>query len=213
MDQLMLVGRKGAVHEVLVALQGLGVVQVDPVDLAADTRADDAVDTASGAAIAGAVTGATIGEAGALAPGAAPVPAARGTAGLARYRPSADDTRARSTWDRIAQRTAALLETLEVSAEVPVANRGELPSDPEAVTERVDVVATQVEALVAERAQVADELDSVATYLPTFRDLAPTLAQLEASRYLHGAATIVAASALADVRSGLVEALEGRIAF
>jgi V/A-type H+/Na+-transporting ATPase subunit I len=213
MDQLLIVGRRGAAHEVLVALQGLGVVQVDPVDLAEDTRADDNVDTASGAAIAGAVTGATIGEAGALVPDPARCPAARGTPGLARFRPSPEDVRGRATWDRIAHRTAALLETLEVRDDVPVANRGELPSDPEAVSERVDVVATQVEGLVAERAQVADELAGVATYLPTFRDLAPTLAQLEASQYLHGAATLVAESALHDVRAALAEALEGRIAF
>jgi vacuolar-type H+-ATPase subunit I/STV1 len=217
MDQLMLVGRRGAAHEVLVALQGLGVVQVDPVDLAVDTRADETVDTAPGAAISGIAAGAVAAAVAGTAQGAGhhrpQDPAARGSHGLARFQPSAEDARARATWDRIASRCAALLDTLEVSGDVPVANKGELPADPEAVAERVDVVASQVDQLVAERAQIAEELEGVAAYLPTFRDLAPTLAQLEASRYLHGAATIVASSAVATVKAGLREALEDRIAF
>jgi V/A-type H+/Na+-transporting ATPase subunit I len=223
MDQLMLVGRRGAAHEVLVALQGLGVVQVDPVDLGVATRADEAVDAAPGTTISGIAAGAVAAAAAASGDAAAgadglgqrrpPNPAALGTHGLARFQPSAEDTRARTTWDRIATRCAALLETLEVSDEVPVANKGELPADPGAVAERVDVVASQVDQLVAERAQVGEELEGVAAYLPTFRDLAPTLAQLEASRYLHGAATIVASTAVATVKAGLREALEGRVAF
>ena len=32
MDQLLVVGRKGAVHDVLVSLQSLGVVQVDRLE-------------------------------------------------------------------------------------------------------------------------------------------------------------------------------------
>jgi V/A-type H+/Na+-transporting ATPase subunit I len=81
------------------------------------------------------------------------------------------------------------------------------------VAERVDVVATQVDALVAERAQVADELDGVATYLPTFRDLAPTW------RSSRRAATCTARPRSSPPRPRRrprrpdVEALEGRIAF
>jgi V/A-type H+/Na+-transporting ATPase subunit I len=190
MDQLLLVGRKGAAHDVLVALQGLGVVQVDPVDLG---------DVAHGAD----------GSHGATSAAAGAPPAD----GLTRFKPHERDLRARATWDRIAQRCAALLETLAVGAEVPVAGKGELPSDADAVAERVEVVAAQVDQLVAERAQVADELEGVAAYLPTFRDLAPTLAQLEASRYLHGVATLVATAALPTVRAGLAAALDGRVAF
>lgn len=183
MDQLLLVGRKGAAHDVLVALQGLGVVQVDPVD---------------------------VGEVGPAGEGGHAPAAADG---LTRFRPSAGDTRARATWDRIAGRCAGLLETLDVRDDVPVAGKGELPSDPDTVAERVEVVAAQVDQMVAERAQVADELEAVATYLPIFRDLAPTLAQLEASRYLHGAATLVSTTAMATVRADLSAALDGRVAF
>jgi V/A-type H+/Na+-transporting ATPase subunit I len=176
MDQLLLVGRKGAAHDVLVALQGLGVVQIDTVDV--DALADE-----------------------------------DGSGALERFRPAEEATRARVTWDRVAGRCSTLLETLAVGDEVPTAGKGELPSDPETVAERVEVVAGLVEQLVAERVEVAEELETVQAFLPTFRDLAPTLAQLEDGRYLHGAATLVAASAAAEVRSELEAALEGRIAF
>jgi len=176
MDQLLLVGRKGAAHDVLVALQGLGVVHVDRVE-------PDAAE------------------------------ADGGRAGLEAFRLDAADVRARATWDRIAARCATLLETLDVRPEVPVAARGELPSDPEAVAERVEVVAGQVDQLVGERAEVADELATVQAHLPVFRDLAPTLAQLEDSHHLRGAATLLADGAVPGVRADLTAALEGRIAF
>jgi V/A-type H+/Na+-transporting ATPase subunit I len=176
MDQLLLVGRKGAAHDVLVALQGLGVVQIDTVDV-------DALEDEGAAAT------------------------------LERFRPAEDAHRARLTWDRVAGRCSTLLETLSVGDEVPTAGKGELPGDPETVAERVEVVAGLVEQLVAERSAVADELETVQAFLPTFRDLAPTLAQLEDGRYLYGAATLVASNAAAAVRSELAEALEGRIAF
>ncbi|MBW6454759.1 MAG: hypothetical protein K0A98_02650 [Trueperaceae bacterium] len=176
MDQLLLVGRKGAAHDVLVALQGLGVVQIDAVD----------VDALEGEGAAGV---------------------------LERFRPPEDAARARATWDRVAGRCSTLLETLAVGDEVPTAGKGELPSDPETVAERVEVVAGLVDQLVAERAEVAEELETIQAFLPTFRDLAPTLAQLEDGRYLYGAATLVAANAAAEARAVLGEALEGRIAF
>ncbi|MFU8887556.1 MAG: V-type ATP synthase subunit I [Trueperaceae bacterium] len=176
MDQLLLVGRKGAAHDVLVALQGLGVVQIDTVDV-------DALEE-------------------------------EGAAGaLERFRPTEDVARARATWDRVAGRCSTLLETLAVGDDVPTAGKGELPGDPETVAERVEVVAGLVEQLVTERAEVAEELETVQTFLPTFRDLAPTLAQLEDGRYLYGAATLVATNAVAEARAVLGEALEGRIAF
>jgi hypothetical protein len=41
----------------------------------------------------------------------------------------------------VAGRCATLLETLGVGDDVPVAGKGELPTDPETVAERVEVVA------------------------------------------------------------------------
>ena len=176
MDQLLLVGRKGVAQDVLVALQGLGVVHIDAVEV-------DALE-------------------------------AEGAAGvLERFRPAERDARSRVTWDRVAGRSATLLETLGVGDDVPVAGKGELPTDPETVAERVEVVASLVEQLVAERAEVVEELETVQAFVPTFRDLVPTLAQLEDGRYLYGAATLVASSAAAGVRADLAASLEGRVAF
>jgi V/A-type H+/Na+-transporting ATPase subunit I len=169
MDQLLVIGRKGAVHDVLVSLQSLGVVQVDRLEA--------------------------------------------GDEGLERFRPSEADLGRKATWDRAAARSAALLDALGVDEDAPVSGKGDLPGDADGVAERIDVVGEQVDALVAERAAVADELATVDAYLPVFRDLAATLAQLESSRYLHGAATLVAAEAVEGVRAGIREALEGRVAF
>ena len=169
MDQLLVVGRKGAVHEVLVSLQSLGVVQVDRLE------ADEE--------------------------------------GLERFRPSAADAARKATWDRAAARSGALLEALGVGDDVPVSGKGDLPGDADGVAERIDAVGEQVDALLAERAAVSDELATVEAYLPVFRDLAATLAQLESSRYLHGAATLVAAEAVDKVRAEVAAALEDRVAF
>jgi V/A-type H+-transporting ATPase subunit I len=169
MDQLLVVGRKGAVHDVLVSLQSLGVVQVDRLEA--------------------------------------------GDEGLERFRPSDADAARKAAWDRAVARSAGLLEALGVGDDVPVSGKGDLPGDADGVAERVDAVGEQVDALLAERASVADELATVEAYLPVFRDLAATLAQLESSRYLHGAATLVAAEAVEKVRAEIDAALEGRAAF
>jgi V/A-type H+-transporting ATPase subunit I len=173
MDQLTLVGRKRMAQEVLVALQQLGAVQVDSLDL----------DQADGHALEG----------------------------LDRFRPSTDEAVARSAWDRVVVRSSSLLETLAVADDVTVSSKGDLPSDVATVAERLAVVADQVDSLVAERADIADELEVIRTYLPLLREVAPVLAQLEVSPYLHAAATLVASSALDEVRSKLVTALDGRV--
>jgi V/A-type H+/Na+-transporting ATPase subunit I len=173
MDQLLLVGRKRGAQDVLVALQHLGVVQVDPID-----------------------------------------PAHLGLGvGLDRFQTS-DALRAeRSSWDRIALRATALLAALDVRDEVPAAAKTDLPLTPEDVAERVELVGGLVDSLVGERESLGEEIALIKTTLPIFRDVAATLGQLEASRYLHGAATIVASSALPEVRAALREAVGGRIAF
>jgi V/A-type H+-transporting ATPase subunit I len=173
MDQLTLVGRKGLAHDVLVALQQLGVVQVDTLNL---EQAD----------------GKTL-------------------AGLERFRPSDAELAARNAWDRIAVRCSSLLETLSVADEVPVAAKGDLPSEAAVVAERVAMVGDQVDALVAERSELIEELEVIRTYLPLLREVAPVLAQLEGGRYLRALATVVASSAVDEVRAHLQAALEGRL--
>lgn len=169
MDQVLVVGRKRSVHDVLVSLQSLGVVQVDRLD------ADDE--------------------------------------GLRRFEPAPADVARKAAWDRAVARSAQLLGALGVGDDVPVSGKGDLPVDAEAVAERVDALGDQVDALLAERAGIADELATIGTFLPPFRDLAPTLAQLEDSRYLYGAATLVATEAVEKVQASLRDALEGRVAF
>jgi len=173
MDQLTLVGRKRMAQEVLVALQQLGVVQVDTLDL----------DQADGHALEG----------------------------LERFRPSAQESAARGAWDRVVVRCTSLLETLAVGDDVAVSSKGDLPSDAASVAERLAVVADQVDSLVAERADIVDELEAIRTYLPLLREVAPVLAQLDTSPYLHAAATLVATSALEEVRGQLASALGGRL--
>jgi V/A-type H+/Na+-transporting ATPase subunit I len=169
MDQVVVVGRKAIAHDVLVALQSLGVVQVD------EFQPDDG--------------------------------------GLARFALSDADRRRKATWDRIVARSASLLDLLSVSEYAPATGKGDLPADAGGIAERVDAIGESVDILLAERGQAREELDTVETYLPLFRDLAPTLAQLEASRYLHGSVALVASDAQARVETALREALEGRIAF
>lgn len=175
MDQLTLVGRKKMAQEVLVALQQLGVVQVDALNL--DQQEGEA------------------------------------HVGLERFRPSEPELAARTAWDRVVVRASSLLDTLSIGDDVPVAAKGDLPSEPATVSERVGLIGEQVDVLVAERTEISEELELIRTFLPVMREVAPGLAQLEGSRYLHAAATLVAMSALDDVRAKLTSALEGRLVF
>ncbi len=133
--------------------------------------------------------------------------------GLARFTLKEEDARRKATWDRIVARSGTLLHLLEVPEFTPGTGKGEGPADADGIAERVDAIGEQVDILLAERTRSTDELETVATYLPLFRDLAPTLAQLEASRYLHGAVTLVAPDAQARVEASLREALGGNVAF
>jgi V/A-type H+/Na+-transporting ATPase subunit I len=136
-----------------------------------------------------------------------------GDEGIGRFSLAADDQRRKATWDRIVARTGTLLELLGVAEAAPSGGKSDLPADADGVAERVDAIGEQVDALLAERSHAREELATVETYLPLFRDLAPTLAQLEGSRFLHGSVALVAPDAMARVQSVLREALAGRIAF
>lgn len=132
--------------------------------------------------------------------------------GLTPFEPSPEQRRRKQLWDHVVARSGALLELLAVDPDTPGTGKGDLPSDADAVAERVDVVGDQVDALLAERSDASEELELVGQYLPLLRDLAPTLAQLEDSRWLEGAASIVAATAVERLRAELDAALDGRYA-
>jgi V/A-type H+/Na+-transporting ATPase subunit I len=132
--------------------------------------------------------------------------------GLEPFAPSPEQQRRKRLWDHVVARSGTLLELLKVDPDAPGTGKGELPSDADAVAERVDVVGDQVDALLVERSEAGEELEIVRQYLPLIRDLAPTLAQLEDSRWLSGAATVIAASALERLRGELDAALSGRYA-
>jgi V/A-type H+/Na+-transporting ATPase subunit I len=132
-------------------------------------------------------------------------------AGLEPFELAPEDQRRKQVWDRIAARAGTLLEVLGVDPDAPATGKGDLPADADGVAERVDAVGDQVDALLAERVEAHEELALVDQYLPLLRDLAPTLAQLEASRWLDGVATIVSAAELGKLRTALAEALPGKV--
>ncbi len=130
--------------------------------------------------------------------------------GLEPFALSAEQRRRKQVWDRVVGRSEALLEVLGVDTDTPGTGKGDLPADVDGVAERVDAVGDQVDALLAERVEAEEELAIVRQYLPLFRDLAPTLAQLETSRWLEGAATTIPATGLDALRGALETELEGR---
>ena len=132
--------------------------------------------------------------------------------GLERFVLSAEDQRRKQVWDRVVARAGTLMEVLRVDPDAPGTGKGDLPADADGVAERVDAVGDQVDALLAEQVEAREELALVDQYLPLFRDLAPTLAQLETSRWLEGVATIVPAAELDRLRGELEAALDGAVA-
>jgi V/A-type H+-transporting ATPase subunit I len=118
----------------------------------------------------------------------------------------------RERWSSAVGRAETLLSALNAQDVAPAA-KSEAPSSLAELEAFLAEVGPRVDALVAERARLRDELEVIRTYLPLFRALAPTLAQLEGSRYLAGRAFLVARDVSADVRGEVEQALEGRVAF
>ena len=112
-------------------------------------------------------------------------------------------------WSAAFSRTENLLRNLEAGG-VSAASRSEIPTELDGIEQYLSEVAERVDQVVAERADAADELEVIQTYLPVFLQLAPALAQLQGSRYLAGTAFLVAPEDLDEVRAALADALEGR---
>ncbi len=168
MDQLLIVGRRGIAYELLVSLQSLGVVQIDPLEPGEEQA-------------------------------------------LARMRLRDDDRARKEGWDKAVADVEGLLTSLQVDPHLAPA-RGEVPNDLDAIQQYLDELGSQVDQLIAERSRLRDELDVLGSYLPFFRELAPTLAQLEGSRYLRGSAFVTTPDAFARVDEALKEALNERYA-
>lgn len=169
MDQILVVGRLSLAHELLVSLQSLGVVQIDPLTPKEGLE-------------------------------------------LKRYTLSAEDRQKREAWEAAVARAESLIAVLELGEVAPAA-KAELPSDAAQLQAQLETIGREVDKLVAERAELRDERDIIASYLPIYRDIAPTLAQLEDSRYLAGTAFSVPADQAEAVQQALAEAVGGNIAF
>ena len=167
MDQLTIVGRRSVAKEVLQSLQNLGVVQVDPLDMAGET-------------------------------------------GLQRVQLEGADRQDADRWRDLLVRSESLLAVFEPYGTGRQAARTDTPAKLSDQESWLSGVGSSVDALVAERADIRDELDLIGTYLPAFRLVAPTLGRIDASDYLDGTAVIAGAREVEDLRAALEESLPGR---
>ncbi len=167
MDQLTVVGRRTIAYDLLVSLQSLGVVQIDPLESAEDS----------------ALSGLKLTEA---------------------------DRVQKEGWEAAVARSVTLLDALGAH-EIQPAGRGDISTGLDAIGSYLQVVASQTDQLVAELSEIEGDLEVCSLYLPLLRELAPTLAQLEQSRYLSGAAFIVPSEEYESVKSFLDDTLSGRV--
>lgn len=129
---------------------------------------------------------------------------------LKRIRLEGSDRTEGDRWHSLLSRSSQLLEVLEPHV-AAASTRPDAPATLDEAESWLRGVSTSIDALVAERADARDELDVIGVYLPVFREVAPTLARLEQSRYLDGSAVIVPGKDIDDVRTALVAELDGRI--
>jgi V/A-type H+-transporting ATPase subunit I len=132
--------------------------------------------------------------------------------GLARIELTGSDKHDEERWAAIVARSESLLQVLHANGESKAGRSDVLTAVPE-IESYLQSVGSSVDALIAERAEAQDELDLIALYLPVFRTLAPTLARLDKSHYLAGTPVLVPSEDLAGLRSGVLEALDGRAEF
>ena len=131
---------------------------------------------------------------------------------LVRYTLEGEDRQVRERWGSLVGRSETLLSGLGARDAEP-APRSEALTEVDEIDRYLADVGPQVDNVVAERSRLRDELDLIRTYLPLFRTLAPTLAQLEASKYLTGHAFLVDADGAEEAQRQVEEVLEDRVAF
>jgi V/A-type H+-transporting ATPase subunit I len=129
---------------------------------------------------------------------------------LARNELEGTDRDEAERWSAALSRVEALSDTLGTRG-VAAAPRSEVPGDLDEIEAYLADVVSQVDAITAERSQAREERAVVDEYLPLFRVMAPTLAQLEQSRWLSGVPFLAPADALPAVEAELAEALEDRV--
>lgn len=133
-----------------------------------------------------------------------------GGTGLQRVQLKGEDRAEAERWRELLSRSESLLAVLEPHGEGKQAARTEAGVKLAELESWLSGVGSSVDALVAERADARDELDLIGTYLPVYRQVAPTLARLEASDYLEGTAIIASARDAEELRAALDESLAGR---
>lgn len=129
------------------------------------------------------------------------------------FRLSERDRKAKESWDAVLARTRTILTALPSPAyrAADPASRVELPGSADEAESYLREVGEKVDTLVAERADIEDELDVIGDYLRLFRGVGLSLAQLEGRHYIDGAAFFVAnQDELARVQEALREALGER---
>lgn len=115
-------------------------------------------------------------------------------------------------WNAIVARSESLLRTL-AAEELAAVARSELPADLEGLESYLGEVGERVDQIVAERTDAQDELEVIGSYLPVFRQLATSQAQLQGSRYLDGPAFLVAPEEVEQVERSISDALDGQVLF
>jgi V/A-type H+/Na+-transporting ATPase subunit I len=113
-------------------------------------------------------------------------------------------------WDAAVAKSAGLIDALGVQG-VGSSSRADVANNAADVNAQLATIASQVDKLVAERADYRDELEVIRTYLPTFRDLTPSSGQLDTSRYLQTLSFIAPAESLPAIEKNFRELLQDRV--
>lgn len=118
---------------------------------------------------------------------------------------SQPDQQDKERWESIVARSEALLDTLGLADDANIHAAVALDSqDPADLQHYLAELSEQSDACLAERADIRDELEVIAGNLPFFQEFAPSMALLEGSRYLYGAAFLVPAGDTLDKLSSLM---------
>jgi V/A-type H+/Na+-transporting ATPase subunit I len=113
-------------------------------------------------------------------------------------------------WDAAVSKSAGLIDALSVQG-VTASSRADVPNNAADVNVQLATIASQVDKLVAERADYRDELEVIKTYLPTFRDLTPSSGQLDTSRYLQTLSFLAPAESLPAIEKNFRDILQDRV--
>ncbi len=100
-----------------------------------------------------------------------------------------DEALLKERWDKLANKSSSLLNVLTIDELTPVSKLED--TDIASLEPQFNNLDRQVDALVAEKQAMLDELEVINTYLPPFRQVASNLARLEDSHYLAGRAFVV----------------------